>query len=293
MHTVKINNDEYRLPSCWDDLTPRQLRFLVRLTQREISLEHLKIYMMLYCLNARVANDRRIWGRTLQLRLGIENTHTRLRIGWKKYDLLPEEVVALSGLMGFLIERERTVQRPDYPYFKNSDRYYIKPDLLDNPYPKLRIRLHRFTGPDVGLFDITFEQYVYLQTYLDAMREEPQKIDWVLACVWHRGKSFDINRLERDAALLHRLAADRKMVMYWFVSSCLSNFGEMFPRLFTGGEKRVKNNVLDSQLRLLDSLANHDMTKKDAVRQGLLIDALYAMDESVREKEELEERMKG
>lgn len=34
------------------------------------------------------------------------------------------------------------------------------------------------------------------------------------------------------------------------------------------------------------------MTKKDAVRNGNLLDALYAMDESVRKQEELEERMK-
>lgn len=291
MHNIKINDDEYLLPSCWDDFTPEQLKFLVRLTQKEISLEHLKIHMMLYCLRAHVANDNRVWGRELRLRLGIENAYTRLRIGRKKYDLLPENVIMLSGLMNFLIVRKQTEQCADYSYFKKPKHYYIKPNLSTNPYPKVYARLHRFTGPDDGLYNVTFEQYIYLQTYLDAMRKEPQKIDWVLACVWYRGKCFDINKLEHDVALLHHLPADKKMVMYWFVSSCLSNFGEMFPRLFSSGEKRTEHNILDSQLRLLDSLANHDVTKKDAVRKGLLMDALYSMDESIRSQDEMEEKL--
>lgn len=280
MHHIKINNDEYRLAECWNELTPQELHYLVRLTQQEISLEHLKIHMMLYLLHAHVGNDNRIRGRELRIQLGMEDTHTRLCIGRKKYDVLPEDVIALSRLMEFLVEEEQ------------AERYCIKPALFNNPYPELRILRHRFTGPDDCLYDITFEQYIYLQTYQDAMRNDPEKVNWVLACVWHRGKSFDIDRLERDAALLQRLPADQKMVMYWFVSSCLSNFGEQFPRLFVGGKETISHNVLDMQLRLLDSLANHDMTKKDAVRKGLLMDALYSMDESIRRQEEMEDKVK-
>ena len=61
--------------------------------------------------------------------------------------------------------------------------------------------------------------------------------------------------------------------------------GSQFPRVFSGGGS-VTGNVFESQLRLLDSLAKNDMTKKPAVREGLLYDALMTMDESIRMQEE-------
>ena len=80
------------------------------------------------------------------------------------------------------------------------------------------------------------------------------------------------------------------MVMYWFITGSIINLGEQFPRVFSGSST-VNHNVFDSQLRLLDTLASSDMTKKDAVRQGKLMDALYTMDESLRRQEEIEEKM--
>ena len=81
--------------------------------------------------------------------------------------------------------------------------------------------------------------------------------------------------------------------MYWFITGCLINLGDQFPHVFSGKEGSIRNNVFDSQLRLLDTLANSDMTKKDAVRKGNLMDALYSMDESVRKHDELEERLQS
>ncbi len=72
-----------------------------------------------------------------------------------------------------------------------------------------------------------------------------------------------------------------------------THLGFHFPRVFSGQKGSIRNNVFDSQLRLLDTLANSDMTKKDAVRKGSLMDALYSMDESVRKHDELEERLQS
>ena len=46
--------------------------------------------------------------------------------------------------------------------------YLINPELTVNPYPTLRFRCRKFIGPEDQLFDITFEQFMYMQTYLDA-----------------------------------------------------------------------------------------------------------------------------
>lgn len=132
---------------------------------------------------------------------------------------------------------------------------------------------------------------MYLQTYLDGLAADPAKLDSLLACLWHTGRRFDINRLEHDARLIRRLPAEVKMMLYWFILGSIQNFADCYPRVFSGGSGKIAGNVLDSQFRLLDSLAAHDMTKKDDVRRGLFIDALYAMDEQLRIQEEMKEKM--
>lgn len=287
MHQIQIYDDFYHLPENWDELSPSELTYLVKLTQQEEPLEKIKIHLMLYCLKAHVTHHRKIYGDPVRIAIGQESEKVLFRIRKKKYLLSPEEVSSLAGLFGFLFEREADK-------YGNILRYYIKPERFVNPYPTLRIRCRKFTGADDGLYDITFEQFIYMQTYLDAMRQDPTKINQLLACLWHRGKVFDINRLESDAALLRHLPDAKKMVMYWFITGCLLNLGYQFPKVFSEGSAgTVRNNVFDSQLRLLDSLANSDMTKKEAVRKGLLVDALYSMDESIRRQEEMEEKLRS
>lgn len=286
MHQVQIYDDIYQLPERWDELSNKELVYLVKLTQKDVSLELIKIYMLLYCLKARVTRHRKIYDNQVHLSVGKESENVRFRIRRKKYLLTPEEVNSLANIFGFLFERETDK-------YSRTMNYYIKPDCFVNPYPTLRIRMRKFIGPDDGLYDITFEQFIYMQTYRDAMRQNPQKINHLLACLWHRGKTFDISRLDKDAALLRHLPDTQKIIMYWFITGCMINLGYHFPRVFSGQEGSIRNNVFDSQLRLLDTLANSDMTKKDAVRKGSLMDALYSMDESVRKHDELEEKIRN
>ena len=79
------------------------------------------------------------------------------------------------------------------------------------------------------------------------------------------------------------LTPARKLVMLWFVQSNLQHYSQLFPRLFSGDGKGSHQNVLDSQLRLLNSLAQHDVTKKDQVRKGWQMDAFYSLDEILKE----------
>ena len=286
MHQIQIYDDIYQLPATWDELSNQELAYLVKLTQKDVSLEQVKIYMLLYCLKARVTRHRKIYGNQVHLSVGKESENVRFRVRRKKYLLTPEEVNSLANIFEFLFERETDK-------YSRTMNYYIKPDCFANPYPALHIRMRKFIGPDDGLYDITFEQFIYMQTYRDAIRQDPQKINHLLACLWHRGKTFDISRLDKDAALLRHLPDTQKIIMYWFITGCMINLGYHFPRVFSDQEGSIKNNVFDSQLRLLDTLANSDMTKKDAVRKGSLMDALYSMDESVRKHDELEEKIRN
>ena len=287
MHTIRINDDTYTLPGSWDELTPKQLLYLVKLTKSDIPVEQVKVYMMLYCLKAHVCRHKKIFKEYVRIRIWQESPTVRFYVRHHSCLLHPEEVSMLANLFDFLICSEEDSSLPMRKY------YHLTPDLTSNPYPTIHCRLCKFIGPEDQLLDITFEQFMYLQTYLDAMRSDPTKIDHLLACLWHRNKVFDINQLDKDAAILHHLPEDRKILMYWYILGSLSCMANSYPRIFSGEGKGSYGRVFDAQLRLLDSLAQSDMTKKPEIRKGLLLDALYSMDESIRRKEETEESLRN
>lgn len=274
MHSIEFGSRHYQLPESWNELTTGQLRYLVRLTKKELSIEEIKTSMMLFTLGAQVKRYSVFHG-----------TNTMLAIGRRKYLVSPENVSELSDLFGFLIERVNK-ESDDAPV------YAICPDLTRNPYPKLRVWFRRYYGPEDGLFDICYEQFVWLQHYHQAMASDPTAINYLLATIFHRKKAFDATRISTDARRLKRLSSEKKMILYWFYLGSLRWIADKFPRVFSGGGQ-VIGNVYETQLRVIDSLAGSDMTKKDAVRRGLLYDALVSMEETVRKQEELEEKIKS
>ena len=80
--------------------------------------------------------------------------------------------------------------------------------------------------------------------------------------------------------------------MYWFIQGSFVFLADCFPDMFkSGGDAVAMRNTLDHQLRLLDSLAQHDVTKKDEIRRSPLFDVLYALDEQMKIAEERERRI--
>ena len=249
------------MPSSWDELTTAQLEFLARtMAMPSVTMEQVKLYMALFCLDAYVR---------------AEEGSNVVRIDSSSYEIEAGNMLAVQELFGYLFE---------------DDKPIVRSELHENPYPTLRIKGHELKGDDDRLYTITFEQYIYLLTYLDAVSKDHGQLCRCLACVWHRGQEFDIDNLERDADLIGRLDDDVKQVMFWYVQGSLDALQQRFARVFSGPSSLKAGNVLDAQLRLLDALADGDMTKKDLVRHGMLIDALYTLDESVRRKEEMDKK---
>ena len=103
MHTIQINDNCYRVPESWDELTEKQLSYLVNLTQSDIPIEELKVHMMLYCLNAHVCRYRDIYRHQVKISIGTPGNKIPFRTHKKKYLLFPEEVNRLAKLFNFLL----------------------------------------------------------------------------------------------------------------------------------------------------------------------------------------------
>jgi hypothetical protein len=58
----------------------------------------------------------------------------------------------------------------------------------------------------------------------------------------------------------------------------------------SGGE--AKGSVFENQMRIVNTLANGDVTKKPKIRNSNLYDALYSMEMAVEEHERMADMMK-
>lgn len=134
MHTIQINDDIYKIPGNWDELTPKQLLYLVALTQSNVPVEQVKVYMMLYCLKAHVCRHKKIFKEYVRIKIGQESETVRFQIRSRQYFLLPEEISLLADQFNFLI---RKVENRLNTSLK---QYLINPELTTNPYPTLRCR---------------------------------------------------------------------------------------------------------------------------------------------------------
>lgn len=262
---IGIGEMSFKVPSCWNALTVEQLRFLAGLLESERTSFEVCLMMLLKCIGGRI------------VRVSEEERAVLISLKGNWFMMDVEQASDLAATQSYLFD---DVYIPE-PHITSA--------LTVNQFPEIRRGGVVLTGPADGMLEIPFGRYIWLQTYLSGVRADAGNLNLALASLWHSSTEGD-EPTDEDASVISSLPAWQRMVMFWYVSGCLSRIQRLFPRVFSGGGGGG-GNVLDQQLRLLDSLAGSDMTKKEQVRKGRLIDALYVIDESVRKMEEREREM--
>lgn len=266
MDRIPYGRRSLDIPTCWNDLTASQLEALADLSAAGLSAQTLKVHLTLHVLRLRVT--------------GFETEHRfRLVRGLRHFTLSAEEFHVLADRLAFVLERS-----------ESDGAFSIVSRLTSDPYPHLR----GFLSPGAALEHLTYEQFMYAQFYQSQLHDDPSALERLLACLWHRGSSFDAERVEEDAKRLRRLPWQTRQAMLWYWDGSMDFIRRRFPRIFSpaSSSEAVRSNVFEDQLRIVDALAGGDMTRKPAVRQGYLYDALLSMDESLRRQEEHESRMR-
>lgn len=269
---IGIDDLRFQVPSDWNSMSIGQLRFLAELLEVQRTSFEVCVMMLLYTIGANADFPEYSDGVTV------------IKIGSRRFPLTTDQVSDLAMTYEFLF---------DNCFGRNP---HITSHLTNNPFPQIDCGSdsHLF-GADYSMLSIPFGRYVWLQTYLSGVQHDKDNFPKALACVWCHDPAL-IEPSEDDVDIIRKLPAWQQLVMFWFICGSLENIQDKFPRVFSsGGTAAAVGNVLDLQLRLLDSLAGGDMTKKEQVRSGKLIDALYVIDESIRKKEEYDkevERMK-
>jgi len=238
---------------------PAELCFLAAVMNEKATIWEIKLKMVLYCLRATVRSYRRADGKGFAVTFRDGTAY-----------LTPDQLADLGSTMNFL-------------FTKNDNGYQLDVKLWKNPCPKIEVDGKRLFGPDDGLNNISYGQFVMLLTWQQrAQHERLPAIRKMLSVVWKEGK-FTTDENESD--LLDKLGNEFMVPMLWFIQGSINLLTEKFPKVFSGGD--VSGNVFDSQQRIIDELADGDVTKKDKVRKSMLYDALYSIDNAIDREERL------
>lgn len=265
--SVVIDGLNVVFPATWDTMNLHQLRFLASLMESRRSAVEVCIMMVMCAMSGRAdvcsMDDVQVY---------------RVHVQGLTFVLTAEQMTSLAECFGFLFD-DVSAPQPS-----------LSPRLTVNHFPVIDHAGCVLHGPSDGMLDIPFGRYIWLQTYMSGAGKDSHNLNLALASLWRSSDDGD-EPSDADACVIGKLPAWQRMVMLWYVSGCLARIHRLFPRVFGGGGSGAVGNVLDQQLRLLDSLAQSDMTKKDQVRRGKLVDALYVIDESLRRMEEREREL--
>lgn len=236
----------FELPSGWDELSGDALLWVVELSEMGIGAEELKLRLMLRLCGGRVLGrgGDGVW---------------LVRIGG--YDL-PLGGDVLCGVCDVL----------DFLFVRNGDGVRLEPRLTRNVFGRVRVWGRELVSVADGLTDLSYAEYAELQVACDAMVRGDGCLDDVVGLLYRRVDGV------RDGWRVRRLPHGVKVVALWFYMGCVARLCELFPRTFSVGGGDGCVSVADGQMRVIDALAGGDVTKKMAVRDADLYEALYSME---------------
>lgn len=260
MKKINIEDTIYEVPGSWDELTRSQYIFLIRLSEQPLSYVEMQLKLFLNCIHGSV-----------MAHIGTSMFTIRTRNG--RHSLFADELTSILHVFDYLF----TV--------KEDGTRELTPKLVINHFKKVRSGCVFVYGPNDAMDNITYNEFVWLQTWQSRLNDDPSALNELINVIYkaRNGKQHVSN--------VRRMSKTVKTGILWFYQGTLHFIEEKFPHVFSGGSDSSEPlNVFDNQQRIIDSLADGDVTKKDQVRKSLLYDALYTMEMASIRMEEIEKQ---
>ena len=252
MVNLHVGDKVYKLPESMNEMTKEQLLFLSKLVSKELPVQEIKVKMLFLCIGARARKMK-------------NPGYYRILIGRRVVALTVDQITQFSLVFNYLFTE------PD-----EQGRCFLDNRLTINHYPRIKVLGRQFHGSDEALTDISYNQYIYLQTY-DMMKDKnPAAIYAWLGCFFLRNKE-KFNPKELNLRHMRLIPADVVVLSIWFWIGSLRYIADKFPRVFPEGTGEVCN-PYDGQQRLLDYVAKADPEKKRKYKQDTLYNILYSLD---------------
>jgi len=258
MINIKIQDIKYQVPASWNEITQKQLISLIKLSDKGMSYVEMQLKFFLICIQG-----------SIRKKIGAGVFILKTKVG--RHVLFSDELASILDVFDYLFDTNEDGNRS------------ISPRLLINHFKKVRIGFRFLYGPNDQLDNITYDEFVWLQTWQSQLNDNPDALDEFINVIYK-----DRND-KRHLRAVHRFPRTVKTAILWFYVGTMQFLSDYFPHVFSGtSDENV--NIFDNQQRIIDSLADGDVTKKNLVRNSLLFDALYSMEMAAIRIEQIEKQ---
>ena len=210
-------------------------------------------------------------------------------------DLMKEEIASLKEafgdeqaerLLSFAMMRwayQTPIKRaPNYHSHDFCSEEWARKNMSDKDI-SLNLKGKILQGAGEGLQDITCEQFIFLMTWFNQMLTEPERINDFVSVLYKSPEGKEI-----PAEQFRKLPQEIKTALTWYYLGSMAFMTEKFPVTFSGTSGSSSGrSVFENQMRVIDSLAGNDLTKKQTVKNSLLYDALFTLEIAAENAEKM------
>jgi hypothetical protein len=323
MKSVTINQDNYSLPTNWNELTEEQLLIISRVSLRQDTVLGVRTKVLLTLLGLKVI-------RKMEKEIDGEKCFY-IGHGSKKLYLMREcDITGLVNHVKFIFEKKEDDE--------GKVTYQFRSKLFKQLIPVLEMSIikdYDLYGPGDGLNNILFGEFVMLETYYaeflksnhsdiptygtgqatstkshseDSMNKliatmyRPERKGYDAANIDHSDRREPMNEvtIKDRAKLVAKLKPEVKQAILFFYEGCKSFLRGKFPHVFEEEERiatkapRHQNtpNTFEMYVKLVTSLAKNDATRVNDWMNTELYGVLMAMENMRLEQIELEKLYK-
>ncbi len=278
------------IPESWNELSKKQLLTLCSLVVTSYDRQSLLIKLLLVFAKLRFCqNNNAVYVNDVP--------HYWLKISYRKKALISVNDLAYAASpLEFIFTEEDGVIR-------------LTSHLFENKLPFIKIGRTKLYGPDHALFNISFSEFIKLQTlyFQYSKTKDPIVLDRIVAVMYRcsdksnkpNSPSFsgDIRvpfndfLVDGDSSFVKILNSETKLAIFLFLEGCLwfiFKGSKLFEHAFTESETESNNSPpLHEFNKLINALSNDDPAHMKEIRQTPAYDIFYQLDALVLRNKKL------
>ncbi len=258
MTKITIDDKIYEVPGNWNELSLEQYIALIRICDKQLSYVEIQLKFFLHCTYGSVKEHVGYGMFTIKTRKG-------------KHRLFADELASILQIFDYLFVTDSEGLRE------------LSPKIVINHFKRVKCGCVFVYGPNDAMDNITYNEFVWLQTWQSQLNGTLDAIDELINVIYKTSNG------KQNVSNVRRMSKTVKTGILWFYLGTLQFLETKFPHVFSGSDS--SGSVFDNQQRIIDSLAEGDVTKKNFVRESLLYDALYSMEMAAIRMEEMEKQL--
>jgi hypothetical protein len=162
--------------------------------------------------------------------------------------------------------------------------------ITKNLLPELVIKKKTFYGPEDGLLNLSFEQFIiYSENAFQefAKNQNEEVLDYLVATLYTLKKNvFNENHVAAVSKTMVRIPYYQKYAIFLFYCGSRNYLIDRYKNIFAGESKSSNKNADPlAFIKLLDQLNNDDVTKNEEIKKSNIYEVFHRLNEMVKQSD--------